>query len=133
MSARKSSGFFNWNPNETFDNVGGDAYALYEGPFENTVTISGSSSFGLQGQPSGSKYLYTLDELKAKYPAGTPVGIWVGVTRRGGGETAGSKSAVINSVTVTKKTVSDPKSKLFSPLSIGKEGKREKRRNMIFV
>ena len=93
----KDGEFFLWNPDGTFNGLGSDRYALFEGPYGPTLFANGSSNFGLIG---GSPYVNTLDQLKAMFPSDTPVGIWIGVTR--GGEPAGTKTATISSVTVTK-------------------------------
>jgi|GEM_PF-4416689 len=100
------NGFFQWNDNGTYVDVGGDRYALYEEANGSTISINGSSKFGLQKPQDGEKYVNTLDELKAKFPANTPVGIWVGVTR-GGSEPAETISADIRSVNVTHITPPD--------------------------
>lgn len=94
-------GFFQWNPDGTLAGVGGDRYALYQGAGGSTVTIQGSSKFGLQGPlQAGEKYENTWDELRALYPPDTPVAIWIGVTK-GSDEPTGTKSATIRSIAFT--------------------------------
>ncbi len=89
------AGFFKWDGN-TFDSVGGDAYALYLGSVEGGVlTITDSTKFNLMGTGGG---IHTVSELKAKYGVDTPVGIWVGVTSPDGeGKTATIILATIGS------------------------------------
>ena len=86
--------FFAWDDN-TFTNIGGDAYALCSGEaFTDTLEVTDATVFHLMDYTGGSPGLYTLSELKAEFGNDVIIGVWVGVTSPDGNK----KSATINSV-----------------------------------
>jgi hypothetical protein len=86
-----SGEFFNWNDNVYTGVPGNTAYGLGPGSSGGTITVNGSSLFGMQNA-SCSGYSYgttTLADLQAGdctgITASTPVAIWVGLTLGSGG------------------------------------------------
>jgi hypothetical protein len=78
-----SGDFFTWTSNVYTGVPGNTAYGLGPTSVAGTVTVNGSSTFGVSNPPTACPYTETLTQLKGGacgLTASTPVALWVGIT-----------------------------------------------------